>query len=443
MTPRTTFRRSLPILFSALLAAALALAGVAVTAAPARAEPATAVSYPVWSTATSFNGYAFDTCTAPSLAAVQAWSASPYRAIGVYIGGLNRTCAQPNLTAPWVSAVNRAGWRLLPVYLGLQAPCTDRVTAAKIDPDWATAQGTAAAADAMTRARALGMVAGSALYLDMESYDHTITSCRTAVLQFLSAWTKELHRRGFLSGVYANLGSGAADLAAVYTSTGYARPDALWLARWDLDPALTGWAGIPDSRWPVRQRAKQFQGDHDETWGGVTLNIDSNRVNAPIASVLYQQAMTTGTAARSGPGASYPARRSLTAGTTVQVICQTVGSTVGSTILWDRLSDGNYVTDLYVDTPSKTTWSPPLPRCRYPYQVTSTDSLTKRSGPGSSYSAIGSIAPGGLAWVYCQRTGSKVGTTAVWDRLDDLGYVSDRYVATPSSTTFSTPLQRC
>ena len=36
-------------------------------------------------------GLAFDTCTAPALATVRAWGASPYRAIG----GVNRTCGQP------------------------------------------------------------------------------------------------------------------------------------------------------------------------------------------------------------------------------------------------------------------------------------------------------------------------------------------------------------
>ena len=34
---------------------------------------------------------------------MSAWAGSPYRAIGVYIGGLNRGCSQPNLTASWVS----------------------------------------------------------------------------------------------------------------------------------------------------------------------------------------------------------------------------------------------------------------------------------------------------------------------------------------------------
>ncbi|HEV7563130.1 MAG TPA: hypothetical protein VGO24_06470, partial [Solirubrobacterales bacterium] len=49
-----------------------------------------------------FTGLGFDACSAPSSKAMAAWGDSPYRAIGVYIGGENRGCSQPNLTASWV-----------------------------------------------------------------------------------------------------------------------------------------------------------------------------------------------------------------------------------------------------------------------------------------------------------------------------------------------------
>src|SRR5690348_6824528 len=45
-----------------------------------------------------FTGYGFESCNAPSPAALTAWLASPYRAIGIYIGGVNRTCANAALT---------------------------------------------------------------------------------------------------------------------------------------------------------------------------------------------------------------------------------------------------------------------------------------------------------------------------------------------------------
>src|SRR5579885_56663 len=71
-----------------------------------------------------FTGYAFDACRAPSTAALQAWTASPYRALGIYIGGVNRACKnQANLTPAWVQQVTSTGWSLLPLYVGQQAPC--------------------------------------------------------------------------------------------------------------------------------------------------------------------------------------------------------------------------------------------------------------------------------------------------------------------------------
>ena len=64
------------------------------------------------------------------------------------------------------------------------------------------------------------------------------------MLTYLSAWTRELHRLGYLSGEYANLSSGVPDLSGVYASASYARPDAVWAARYDGNPALNGWPGI-------------------------------------------------------------------------------------------------------------------------------------------------------------------------------------------------------
>src|SRR5690348_4219294 len=130
-------------------------------------------------------------------------------------------------------------WRLLPVYKGLQAPCGGKPTDQKITPSAAASQGRAAADDAVAKARALGMIGGSAVYNDMEPYAAGNAGCRTAVLQYLSGWTKEMHRLGYVAGVYAQLSSGAKNLAETYTSASYARPDALWIARYDGVPSLS------------------------------------------------------------------------------------------------------------------------------------------------------------------------------------------------------------
>lgn len=60
-------------------------------------------------------------------------------------------------------------------------------------------------------------------------------------------------------------------------------------------------------------------------------------------------------------------------------------------------------------------------------------SLTIRSGPGTSFKAIGSVADGARVSISCQKTGSKVtgtfGTSTLWDKIGT-GYVSDAYVYT-------------
>jgi uncharacterized protein YraI len=431
---------------SSLLVTLIVLAFTATVAAvPAGAEPATTVSYPAGATATRYHGLAFDACDAPTRTTMRAWTSSPYGAVGIYIGGPNRTCSQRNLTASWVTAVSWQGWRLVPIYMGRQAPCTHRVNAVEIQPARAGQQGTAAASDAVGRAAALGLRPGSALYADMEHYDDDNAACRTAVLRYLSAWTKELHRRGYLSGVYAHLYSGARHLSDAYASTTYARPDALWIARWDLNSALRNWEGIANSKWANMQRGKQYRGDHNETHGGVTINIDNDRFNAPVATVAYTYHVTSSTPlnARSGPSTAYPVVRSYAPGANLPTVCQTPGSRVGTTGVWNKLTNGAYVTDFYVDTPSDTSYSAPLPRCTYPFQVSATGRLNERTGPGMSFPVVRSLPSGALAWIVCQRAGSRVANTSVWDRLRDGYYVTDNYVATPSKTTYSRPLPRC
>ncbi|MGC1166062.1 MAG: DUF1906 domain-containing protein [Solirubrobacterales bacterium] len=223
-----------------------------------------------------FTGLGFDACTAPSSRSMAAWSASPYRAVGVYIGGSNRGCSQPNLTASWVSAQTAAGWHLIPTYVGLQAPTSSCSSCAKLSPSRATAQGEEAAVDAVAQAAAVAMGPGSPIYFDMESYTRT-ASATAATLAFLEAWTEELHSLGYVSGVYSSSASGIADLADQLGS-GYNLPDHLWFANWN-GQANASDPYVPASGWSQHQRIHQYRGGHDETYGGVTINIDNNYVD--------------------------------------------------------------------------------------------------------------------------------------------------------------------
>ena len=223
-----------------------------------------------------FTGLGFDACSAPSTRAMAAWASSPYRGIGVYIGGVNRACSQPNLTPAWVAAQTAAGWHLVPTYVGPQAPTSDCSSCAKLSASQATAQGSAAAIDAVEDAAAVAMGPGSPIYFDMESYSRT-SSATAAVLAFLEAWTDELHALGYVSGVYSSSASGIADLAGAIGS-GYTEPDHLWIANWNgaqntSDPV------VPASAWTPHRRIHQYRGGHDETYGATTINIDNDYID--------------------------------------------------------------------------------------------------------------------------------------------------------------------
>ena len=262
-----TRRRQGRRLGAAVLAAALCL-GVA---GAGSAAPAARSSV--------FTGYGFEACNAPSTDAMTAWLQSPYRAVGIYIGGTNRTCSNANLSSTWVSTVQGMGWSLIPTYVGLQAPCVTssraRFTAAN-----AQAQGVAAADDAIARATALGLSVGSPIYYDMEAYALKDLACTQAVQTFVSAWTSELHARGWTSGVYGSAASTMRDMGPLAGTPG--GPDAIWIGNWNGSESVFGDPYVSDTLWTNHQRIHQYRGGHKETWGGVSIDIDNDYVDAPV-----------------------------------------------------------------------------------------------------------------------------------------------------------------
>ena len=211
-----------------------------------------------------------------------AWAESPFRGVGIYIGGENSACSQPNLSPSWVSAQTTAGWHLIPTYVGLQATTSSCSSCAKMTTVAAATQGTAAAEDAVTEAAAIGIGAGSPIYFDMESYSPT-TSATNAVLTFLEAWTTRLHALGYQSGVYSSGGSGIVDLAD-QEGTGYPLPDDIWIAEWNNQENTLS-SVVPTTLWANHQRIHQFRGGHDDTYGGTTINIDSDYVDGATVGV--------------------------------------------------------------------------------------------------------------------------------------------------------------
>ncbi|MFW6090885.1 MAG: glycoside hydrolase domain-containing protein [Actinomycetota bacterium] len=441
-----TLRRT--VLTVAVLTLGMVLVPGLATAAPPEVSPvpAGAVDYSADSSATRAYELGFDTCSAPSIGALRAWRGeSPYSVANIYFGGVNRACEQPNLSAAWVHEATALGWRLLPTYVGHQPFCMPARDPEKFTASNAAELGASDAEDAVARADELGLLQGSALYANIEDYDRT-PACGEAVRRYVSAWTTTLHDAGYLAGVYVHFDSGLRDLSAGHDSTTYARPDAVWMADWDRKRSLRSWPTAPDRYWAVWQRAKQYRGDHDETWDDVTINIDSNIVRAPLGTVARAYTVTSSASleARTGPSTSYPVVRDHAPGSGVAVVCQTRGQKVGATPVWNRLASGEWVPDHFVSTPPGTGFTAELPRCTYPGQVMASGALNARTGPGMSYPTAGSPLPrGALAWVVCQQVGGKVGTTLIWNQLRDGRWVSDFYVSNGSNTTLSPPIPLC
>ncbi len=224
----------------------------------------------------------FDACTAPSLPAMKAWRAK-YSAVGVYIGGQMMGCGQANLSANWVQQTEAEGWSLMPTFVGLQAPCD--TFSGKIDPRQAAAQGTAAANQAITDANSYGLGSGSPIYYDMEAYDHTNVGCRTAVLTFLDAWTRQLDAQGYVSGVYSSADAAIIDLQSTTTIAGHplAEPQAIWFALWDNASNMTGAPYMSTAVWPLANRSKQYAGNRVVSVGGTSLDIDADWVSSAVA----------------------------------------------------------------------------------------------------------------------------------------------------------------
>ncbi len=253
---------------AAALVAALTIAAGGGSAAPEAAH------------AGIYTGYGFEACTAPSVSALKAWSVSPYRSVGIYLGGVNRACADGNLSASWVSTTLSLGWSLLPLYVGLQAPCVAQTKLQRISTIAATAanQGRAAADDAVAKAGGFGLPAGSPIYFDLEGYAANNAACTASVQSFVSAWHNELHALGHVSGVYGSAASTIRDIAAL----GATKPDNAWIANWNGIEDVFGDPYVSDSLWPNHQRVHQYKGGHMETYAGVTINIDSDYVDGAV-----------------------------------------------------------------------------------------------------------------------------------------------------------------
>lgn len=237
-------------------------------------------------------GRGFDKCQNASVSSMQIWwDNSPYFDANIYFSGRNRACSQ-TLSASWVNQVSAMGWGLIPTVVGYQSPCTASTTSAKFsyDPAVAEQQGRGEADIAAADAANIGLLPGSVLYYDMERYDETTSTpgCRTATVAFLKGWTERIRELGYISGTYGSPTNAVNDWWPMPAAS---RMDAIWMARWDN--VMSVWVynspspAFPAGAWENHQRIKQWQAPHNETWGGITFNIDGNIADGPVAAIPF------------------------------------------------------------------------------------------------------------------------------------------------------------
>lgn len=222
----------------------------------------------------NYQGIGFDSCTAPDAGYMKAWRAhSPFRAVGVYIGGSDESCDQPNLTRAWLRREATAGWHFIPMYVGPQAEFGELHR----HPGH---QGRRAANDAVMEAERLGFGRWTPIYYDMEAY---LPGKTNKALRFLSSWTSRLHALGYSSGIYSSSGSGIADLAQRYYRHKWAIPDVIYDALWNgkkgADDAVIG-----SGEWANHHRVHQYAGNVSKTYGRHTLNIDDDYMNVLVTT---------------------------------------------------------------------------------------------------------------------------------------------------------------
>jgi photosystem II stability/assembly factor-like uncharacterized protein len=246
----------------------------------------------------TYTGQGFDACkndgSVPAASDMHTWYTSgPYGVWNLYIGGSSRAnCG--TLTRAYLQQLTQQRWLFIPTWVGPQAPCSHMRTVMSYDVPTAYSQGVTEAFLARNVAKNLGLtqpdLSGTVLYYDVEYYtdnspDH---ACRQAVQAFISGWVGELRATGDQSGVYgAPCGPSLSDFAGIANV-----PDLIWLAWWqgggyDPNASVFGFnaCGFNDGLWVNQQRLRQYAGGHNENWGGVTFNIDSDRIDGYVATV--------------------------------------------------------------------------------------------------------------------------------------------------------------
>lgn len=229
------------------------------------------------------------------------WTTSPFSDVGFYVGGANycykydsttQTCTtrlDPRITAQWVTDKTTEGWGLIPIWVGLQAPCnTTNVSKFDSTPAAARAQGQSDATNAASAMAGLGL-SGTLIFFDMENYTAAAGSaCSLAVRAFLTGWVQTMNANGFsTTAVYGNPGPAERDFSQVSNLS------EVWITQvvqnGNNSPRVTIWGlgsgsnALEDILWNGNQRGHQFLIDAPNiNYGGVMAAVDFDVENFQV-----------------------------------------------------------------------------------------------------------------------------------------------------------------
>jgi hypothetical protein len=229
----------------------------------------------------------FDACHLPEISEMQTWwNQSPYHFYALYLGGesLYSGCTVAN--SAWVSAVHLQGWSFVPTWVGPQAPCSSYLHKMSSDPSVSYQQGRQNAEAASAKAASIGLSdpdnGGTVIYYDVEVFGGASLECRQVVSSFMNGWVGRLHELGNFAGGYGGRNSFVTDWAGIANV-----PDDVWAASWyttvyDPNATVVGITWL-NGLWGNHQRIRQYAGDHNETWGSIKFNIDSDVADGVVA----------------------------------------------------------------------------------------------------------------------------------------------------------------
>ena len=221
---------------------------------------ATAIALgPMAITVTATSGYdthqGIDKCGDQAHQKVQdLWNGSPFFNYGVYLGGAEGTYVGCTSTVAFVAFVRSVGFGMMPIWDDLQAPCSNNSKRMSSNTTTAKNQGITAAHNAQAAMSTFGFSTLDDVWLDMEIFDETNSSCRAAVHAYIDGWDSVLNAN-LDAGVYASHGN--VDSLRLLAHV----PNAVWITRWNVSiNSVWGFTDVINSHWINDQRIHQYRG---------------------------------------------------------------------------------------------------------------------------------------------------------------------------------------